>query len=339
MITLQELEQARDSVKQAQVNYEQAQSALKQAQEKVSLASLEAAVEQAELGVVNAEQTVKDAELAVKSAKIGVDEARSRLKDADGAREQARLAVEQAEEQLNDAVIKAPAAGEIIDVAGQVGELATQQTPLIEMASLDLIKLEVQVTAEQLQLFEKDEDVSIDFVALDEPVTGKITFIASTTNDNGLFPVEATIENEDREIRPGMYGQLMVEEEYVPEGILVPSEGVIEKNGEDVVYIVKDETAVEVPVEILRSESDVTAVKGDLAPGDRIVVKGQYMLNDGDTVTIVAADGEIDEENNDSANENEVNEDEESSDSSASENEESEDEGTSNDETNESDDK
>ncbi|GAA0435239.1 efflux RND transporter periplasmic adaptor subunit [Lentibacillus halophilus] len=276
LISKKEYEDAEKALKDAQNAYEKVKMNKEQATSDISLASLKASVDQAEVGVDLAQSSIREAE-------IGIDKARSSV-------QQAQLGVDTARENLQDKIIKAPISGEITTLNSEQGEMASTQEPFATIVSMDTVKLEVQVSPERLKRLSKGDSVEIAVSGVDDNVTGTISYVASTSSDAGLFTVEADIQNSDRTIRPGMVATLITDEVLVDKSLLVPSNAVVQVEGQSVVFIAKDGKAVQKDVDIIRQGTNVTAVKGDIKKGDQVVTSGQSLLEDGNKVKIMEED-------------------------------------------------
>ncbi|GGD28446.1 efflux RND transporter periplasmic adaptor subunit [Pontibacillus salipaludis] len=281
------------SVQSAQKQLEAARSQRNAAEEALGNAreQLEDAKEQQEGLSGLAKESAKQ---AVRQAETGVTQAESQLESAEVGVEQAQLQVQQAQAQLeqtrgqlSNAAIVATVSGEVTSVNGEVGDMVSGQQPFATIVSISPINLQVSVTAKELSLFEKDQEIPAYVSSLEEEVTSKVSYISSITNDSGLYPVEATVTNADGKIKPGMMAKLQLPEMTVSDHILVPTSAVVEENTETYVYVIEEERAMKVAVEVVRSQSDLTAVKGDVAEGDQVVTKGQLTLSDDNKIRIM----------------------------------------------------
>ncbi len=73
---------------------------------------------------------------------------------------------------------------------------------------------------------------------------------------------------------------------------VVPRDALIRRReGTDVFRVNGDDTAERISVTTGDSRGDLVAVEGDLAEGDRVVVRGAESLRDGATVVVVTAGG------------------------------------------------
>ena len=234
---------------------------------------------------------------AVAQAEAQVDQAQQQLEQARVAVDQAELQVEQANVQLNQAqnqaaneAITAPTTGEVSTLEAGEGDLVTNQQPFATIVSLDPMTITASVTSEQLSLFNKGDELEIELPSLEEQVTSTVDYISSVPDDTGLYPVEATVSNSDEKIKPGMMATFLLPENIVEDSLIVPTDSLVEQNDETFVYQVVDEQAVRVDVSILESQTDFTAVSGDLPEGAEVITTGQLTLSDGDKVTIMEED-------------------------------------------------
>ncbi|SDI33557.1 RND family efflux transporter, MFP subunit [Alteribacillus persepolensis] len=307
LISKQELEQAEEAVEDAKDNVQSAEDSLSDAednleeiQQEYDIELLESDVEQARLQWEEAKDAKKELQTSIDSAEAAVDEAGGSIDDANAALEQARIAVEQAEENLADAVVRAPTSGKVLDMNGEPGEMYGGQEPILTLGELNALHAVANVTPNQLTLFEEGNEVSVRFPSVETETTGTVTHVASTADENGMFPVEVQVSNADQSLRAGIHAELLIEETYVKDSLLVPTEAVITMEGEPSVFVAEDNTAELVSVEVIREESDYTAVRADdLADGSTIVVRGQYFLTDGaavEDVTEIEDDSEEAEE-------------------------------------------
>lgn len=281
------------SVQSAEKQLEAARSQRNSAEEALvsARAQLEDAKEQQEGLSGLAKEAAKQ---AVQQAQSGVNQAKSQVESAEVSVEQAQLQVQQAQAQLeqtrgqlNNAAIVATVSGEVTSVNGEVGDMVSGQQPFATIVAISPINLQVAVTAKELSLFEKDQEIPAYVSSLEKDVTSKVSYISSVTNDSGLYPVEATVTNADGNIKPGMMAKLQLPEMTVSDHILVPTSAVVEENTETYVYVIEEERAMKVAVEVVRAQSDLTAIKGDVTEGDQVVTKGQLTLSDDNKIRIM----------------------------------------------------
>src|SRR5699024_11968276 len=97
------------------------------------------------------------------------------------------------------------------------------------------------------------------------------------------------IEQGDVDSLVGAVANIKIRVERVKDAILVATERIVEKGGASFVFVIEDDQAVETKVTIEETQSDKTAIKGDVKKDDEIVTTGQLSLQDGSKVNVVEA--------------------------------------------------
>lgn len=181
--------------------------------------------------------------------------------------------------------IYAEASGEIAQLQGQEGTLATNEKPLAVIVDLNELTLNLTVTADATSLFEKGKKYPtiIEGTKLD----AEITSIGTLPNETGLFPVGAKIPNNNNEFLPGMVAELNVPENAIQDALIIPTEAVVEESGKSFIYVIKNEKAIEKEINIIETQSDKTAFEGDMEKGDQVATSGKLTLTDGAKVNVV----------------------------------------------------
>ena len=84
------------------------------------------------------------------------------------------------------------------------------------------------------------------------------------------FDLKITFTNPDGRLRPGMSAVARIGVGQIPDVLIVPTKAVFTDGGRAVVYRFQRGDFTAVPIEIIRRGRDQTAIKGALAPGDRV---------------------------------------------------------------------
>ncbi|SFE59869.1 efflux RND transporter periplasmic adaptor subunit [Alteribacillus iranensis] len=285
--------EAETAVTDAESNVSEAEDNLEQARQTYDIDLLQSQVTQAKAAWEEAQAAKKELRTRIDASNATVEEAEGGIQDANAALEQARIAVEQAEENLDDAVVRAPSSGKVLEINSEPGELYAQQEPMLLLGEMNVLKAAASVTPQQLMLFTEGQSINVHFPSLERDVPGTVDYIASTADDNGMFTVEVQIPNTGDELQAGIYSELLIEETLIDNGIIIPTEAIIDIEGQPSVFVVEENKAVLVPVEVLREESDVSAVDAELSPDSKVVTRGQFFLTDGALVEDVT---EVEEE-------------------------------------------
>lgn len=273
-VAKQNFEQAESALKQAKVALEQAKLQNNNAGKQTEIQLSEQALEQAKVGLLNAQQQLELSNAGIKQAQVGIDSN--------------NLRIQQAQNQLDNFKIVATTSGEVTDVNGTVGQVVNTSTPFTQIVDVKNIKVEALVSADQLALFKKGQEVKVEIPSLNKTYAAKIQYVSNMADEAGFYVLEASVENQDGTIKPGMIAKVQHESEVLGESLLVPTEAVIEQGDETFLYVVKEKKAVKTPVTIIQSQTEFTAIQGEgLAEKSTIVIKGQTTLSDGNQVRIV----------------------------------------------------
>lgn len=187
--------------------------------------------------------------------------------------------------QAGDQTIKAPRAGTVAQLNISEGAFQSNEEPLLMIVDLNKVKVSFQVASNAKKQFKTDQkiDVYID----DKKYEAKVLPVDSLPGESGQFTIEAEIDNEKEEITPGMTGRVVIADKKVKDTLIVPTEAIMSEYEEDYVYIVKDNIAEKVSVEVVETQTDKTAVKGDLKKDEEVITSGHFTLTDESPVEVV----------------------------------------------------
>lgn len=180
---------------------------------------------------------------------------------------------------IEDATIYANQDGTIVDTQYEKGELVPQGYPVVITRSVGQI-VNVGIAQKDLNKIQVGTEATIDVDG--EKAKGKVTNIAEAPDAaTRTYNAEVTVEGKSFRLGSISKIEFSIGEE---KGIWVPI-SVIMANGEDYVYIVKEDRAFKRVVELGKIHEDTVMIKG-INPGELIVVSGMKSLNDGSKVNI-----------------------------------------------------
>lgn len=117
--------------------------------------------------------------------------------------------------------------------------------------------------------------------------TAPVDFVGNVVNDQtGTIELRVTLPNKDAALVPGQIVNVAVELNDIPNAIIVPHEAVNDGPAGRYVFAVKNGHAQLRPVKVLFDDSRNVAVKGNLEPGDQVVVDGQLRVVPGAAVMV-----------------------------------------------------
>lgn len=255
------------------------------------LIELDAQILRAELDKAKSEVSLAEAnfERARKLAEQGSGTLRARDETSQGYIA-ARANLSLAEARLAKTSITAPFSGIVGFRNISVGAYVSPGDRIVELASVDPLKVEFRVSETYLSNLRVGLPVTVTVDALPgETITGKITAIDPIVDVSGrAIRLRAELPNPDGRLSPGLFARIRIVIEERSEAMVVPEAAVFRDEGKLFVYRLQDGKAVKTPIEIgLRSPGDVE-IRSGLASGAVVITAGQLLLRDGAAVEVVA---------------------------------------------------
>lgn len=191
----------------------------------------------------------------------------------------------------------APFDGVITDKMVEVGEWVDTNTPLFELTALNPLRIEVPVPQLYFSRINTGTPVKIKYDAIpDQEFAAQVTTKVPVSHQNTrTFPVMIRIENEDRLIAPGMSARVFFQlsEPNAEQSVLLPRDAIVRKpDGSKTVWVAEDKEGITKvnPVAVKTGKShlnNIEIAQGNIHPGDRIVIKGNELLQAGQNINIV----------------------------------------------------
>jgi len=156
---------------------------------------------------------------------------RERIARSRSGLDQKEVALRQAELELARSRVAAPFAGRVADVKVVEGQHVTTGAPLMTVVALDPIKVEVQVLEAELGFLAAGRRAEVRFAAYPgEVFTGSVETINPVVDpDSRTGRVTVLLRNADQRIKPGMYAEVSLDAEALPDRILVPRAAILER--------------------------------------------------------------------------------------------------------------
>jgi RND family efflux transporter MFP subunit len=244
-------------------------------------------------------------EVALERARIARDDAREALERAERlsqrgaisevALSEARTAARMAETEVRNAEIalarrqiRAPFAGITGLTDLSIGDLVTSNNEIVTIDDLSAVRVGFEVPERWVGRITRGTPIRATARGLPgEWFPGSVTAVDSRVDAaSRTLRLEATIDNEDRAIKPGM--SVTVEMTFAgEERLAVPTLAVQWDRGGSFVWKLDGDIVRRAEVTILRRRSGTAVVIGDVARGDRVVVEGVQRLRDGVSVAVV----------------------------------------------------
>ncbi len=231
------------------------------------------------------------------------------LKVAEQQVAQAGAAVSLASASWSDATIRAPIDGTVIMKAVEMGDLMTSSqamktSPLMIIAKLDVMKIEVHVPEKNILYLRKGQQCKVRVDAYDHVFPGEIDQVGEMLDAvTKTLKVTIHITNEpltvqeggrprtiERPLKVGMFARVSILLEQRKATLAIPVDAIINRDGYDFVFVHKDGKVAQKLIKTGVTEEKLAEVVAGLTEGEQVVVLGQRALFDGQPVRLMEED-------------------------------------------------
>ena len=162
--------------------------------------------------------------------------------------------------------------------------------PILVVEQITPVKMKVNVSEKYYSKVKKGSDVELQFETYgDEVFNGKINIVYPTIDPTThTFPVEITLSNNDRRVRPGMFGHATINFGEVSH-VVVPDAAVIKQagSGDYYIYTYANGKVSYDKIQIGKRMGDRYELISGVASGAEVVIAGQNALANGVEVQVI----------------------------------------------------
>jgi RND family efflux transporter MFP subunit len=237
------------------------------------------------------ESVLDQAKARADRAVAGVASGRAGLLAAEANAKNAQVAVDYT-------LIRAPFDGIILSKSADVGDMVTpfssaadSKGAVVNMADMSTLEVEADVSEASLSKIKVGQPAEITLDALpDARFRGNVSRIVPTADRaKATVMTKVRFEAIDPRVLPEMSAKVSflsqpVTAEQQQPLVAVNPDALAQRDGNTVVYVVRDDKVVEVPVRPGRKLTDVTAIAGDVRVGEKAVLKPAAELKAGTPV-------------------------------------------------------
>lgn len=189
---------------------------------------------------------------------------------------------------LADASIKSPIAGTINKRYVEVGSYVNPGSALFDIIDNSKLKAMCHVTEKQILDIGRGKDVMVSCgIFPGESFKGKITFIGEKADRSLNFPVEVTLADHGKTLKPGMYVTLHFNSGAKKEGILIPRNAITGSVQSASVFVVENGVANRRNIIIGNMVGEQVEILQGVHPGDSIVTGGLINVTGGSKVKVI----------------------------------------------------
>ena len=181
--------------------------------------------------------------------------------------------------------LAAPIGGVLLERSGTLGEVVREGTELFRLRDTSRVWIEGRVSEYDLHRVGRESTAVATLVALPGrrleigPATGGMRLLPSMDSESHTAIVRAQVDNADGSLLPGMLGELEIATGRVEAAIAIPSESIVMEQGRATAYVMLGgETFQRRDLVLGVKDGPWVEVREGLAPGDRVVTHGAYLV-------------------------------------------------------------
>lgn len=232
---------------------------------------------------LSAEKAVSDQQY--EQVKLAYEAAKAQL-------EQAQAGVNLARHALDVSLLEAPFDGVVASKNAQVGDVINPMmgsfsptSGVLTIVDFSRIKIIIEVSQSDIVRIKRGQQAFLRVDALGaKDFQGVVTVVNLAADPQAKkFKVEVTANNPDLTLRPGTFGEVVLEVNTSENAVVVPQKAIIENK---YVFIVQGNKARKKEVVLGLKNKDWIEIKEGLNAGEIIIIEGNYGLADGTEIEI-----------------------------------------------------
>jgi len=197
--------------------------------------------------------------------------------------------LEALDEQLSLSRIAAPTSGTIDNLTLSTGEMAMPGMPVLTIVNTSDMRVVADLAEPYISTVNVGDAVTVTFSDIDKSITTAVSIVARTVNSvNRTFRVEIPIRPVPPMLRPNTTADVQLNDQTIDQTIGIPLAAILREGAVQYVLVV-DTAGVAHRREIttgLVSGAEVQVTSG-LEAGDRVVVRGNQDVTDGQNVRVI----------------------------------------------------
>jgi len=210
-----------------------------------------------------------------------LDEAEARVKTTRAAMDLAKLNLERC-------TIRSPMAGVVDRMHIEYGDFMDTGNPVASILYMDRLKVEVGIPESDVAAVRKLNTFKMKFDALNgKSVTGTYHYLYKTTDSMArLYNLEIKVDNPDLSILPDMFARVTIVKNQAPDGLAVPIYALVTQDRKTGLFVENKGEVAFRPVTTGFQDGWRILVAEGLTPGERVVVVGHRLIEDGEKVNV-----------------------------------------------------
>lgn len=192
---------------------------------------------------------------------------------------------------LSYTTVTAPFSGVITQRLVDPGQNVSTGTPLFMLVSVEPLLARVHVPSREFRQLQVDQTVQLVLDSTRQQLEGRITLISPVIDPTtGTIKITVELPRYPAGTRPGDFAEVRIVTELREQAILVPRIAVVTERGESVAYVAVGDEEVLAERRLVTvgfADDDLLQIVDGIEAGERVVVKGQRSLRDGQPLRIL----------------------------------------------------
>jgi RND family efflux transporter MFP subunit len=257
----------------------------------------EANVRNAMLQLTRMEALIKDqfvSQQDLDNAQIAHDMASAQLESLRAQVKQMEVALQQAETNLTYSYIRAPFAGYIAErnldagafVSGSTGSTSTMSRGILNLHEVGTVRTLIEVVEKDVPLVKIGQKAEVRAEAYPNQVfEGTVTRVVQALNrQTRTMTVEVDLPNQDHLLKGGMFARVELMVGKHEHAVQIPADALTRLDELQYVYVVKDGTALQIPVEVGDRVGNRIEITKGLMGEEQVIVSGKDLVSHGTPV-------------------------------------------------------
>jgi RND family efflux transporter MFP subunit len=265
--TTLQLKQAQAALAVAQANFNNAQTNLERMER------------------LSKEKAVSDQQY--EQVKLGYDSAKAQL-------EQAQAAVNLAQHSLDVSILKAPFGGVVASKNAEVGDVINPMmggfSPgsaggVVTLVDFSRVKIRVEVSGADIGRIQKGQTAILRVPTNPgQEFKGTVSVVNLAADpQTKKFGIEVRVDNPDQVLRPGTFGEVVIEVLSHEDALVIPQKAVLENK---YVFLAQNGKAARKEITLGLQNTTMVEVTSGIAEGDLVIAEGNFGLEEGAPIEV-----------------------------------------------------
>jgi RND family efflux transporter MFP subunit len=191
--------------------------------------------------------------------------------------------------QVRDTKVRAPISGVIAQRMVKEGNMTPSTgAEMFSIVALDSLQGVVYLPESEINNVHIDQQAFLDFPSTEQAIPASVSLISPVIDtDSGTFKVTLSVNNDDYRLKPGMFARVSLTLDVRENAQLVPLKAITMTDTETSLFVVRDNKAKKVTVNIGYEQDGFVEVLTPLNLDEPIVTVGQQSLKVGSEVRIL----------------------------------------------------